>query len=586
MPDLGFINDIDWGAPDETVDGNRVFSVRCRLPFSFNAVGQFSVIDKVTRDENRVFDDDADGIIVDPAATGDTGSDDEVELSDPLVAGIASSTSIDFFGTEMSLRALKAMAAQFITEGGVPYLPRHNNGLSGGIEWDGVIGRTIYAEVVPVDGDQLAKPHNPVETHFLLRVTTRLYRDEPKAQELIRRLARGEPIGQSIGGWFTQLQIVQNEEGDVERVIVQGVELDHLVATRAPANPDSNGLHSLRSTINDAAARHRAVTVWTHLESGQTVVTTPRIAAAVDAMHKRAIANNNEDPEWVERHILGVEDNGDGTISVRYATAADDEDDETRAGADADDASSREHEEGDYDAPKGSKVTASEDDEGRTAADASADMETAVLFDTDTRTAQDTGQPVTTGTDAQRSAVLDDDSPAADVQHAEEPAMPSELTLDAIRDLFQAETAPIMERLAALEGVDERTTTENLDNEDDAAVVAAEARATAAEARAIAAEKSVANIIAAGGAFRVGRAAVSPAFPSGPGAKSGYMGLVERTRAAAPTLAAVAERSVAMVAEDNAKTSTNDLEAVLRHLMMAAEADGILTPPTQRAAWQ
>ena len=55
------------------------------------------------------------------------------------VVGIASSTSVDSYGTEMSRAGLETMAVQF--EQGVPLTPRHN-GDQGAVEWDEVTGET------------------------------------------------------------------------------------------------------------------------------------------------------------------------------------------------------------------------------------------------------------------------------------------------------------------------------------------------------------------------------------------------------------------------------------------------------------
>jgi hypothetical protein len=717
MNDLGNIEQISWGNPDEMDGGNRIFHVRCRLPFSVLTPENFSIVkrDKALRDGNsdeRVFEDDGDGIILPEDSTGDLGDNDEVAWDDLLVSGVASSTSVDFYGTEMSLRALKQMAGQFITNGGVPYLPRHNNGASGALEWDQVIGRTVHAEVVPIEADQIAKPHNPAETHFLLRVTTQLYDDEPMAQALIRRLARGEPIGQSIGGWFTQLQVVQNEDGDVERVIVQGVELDHLAVTRAPANPDSHSLISLRSNIERSAADHRATALRTHLLGGSRLVVTRSVADALNRM----VA---EDSEMDERHVIASTET-DGTVIIQYLKAGvmdvpdeelvgdrhgemaeesedmddsedrggheDDEDEMSAARAEMDDEeemSSDDDDEFSYaimefaDLPLAPEEmawgwdTAAQDevlgdppdwerygmahvymdsdanpetkgayklpfamivdgdlmavwrgvvaamaalngarggvdipDSEREAAYAhlvryyekfdkeppelaprSSDEtdESTSALDTTTGTAQDETQPGDR-LDAQRSAVLHDlpNQPLAERQ-PRGAAMSDALNLDAIRDLFAGELAPLVERISALEGGEVRTedndnTTENPELAD------ALARLHAAEARANAAERSLANVVSSQ-PYRMGRSAVAPSIPAGPAARGGYMGLIERSRDAAPTLAAVAERSIDVVSDER-KASSNDLETLLRSVLMAAESDGIITPPTQRAAWQ
>jgi len=275
-PDLSFIDSLDPNNPDAiNEDGMRVWNVRCRLPFTAPApvlLGGFDLADEVQRSkdaldlrdvygddddkEERVFDDE---IGLDPNATGDLGDNDEGEL----IQGISSSTSVDFFGTEMSLRALKLMAMQMAATNGIPYLPRHNLGLMGAIEWDMVIGRTVHAEVVPVES--VVKAHNELESQFILRTSIKLISipdgsmselsdAEKAAKELSKRIGRGEVIGQSIGGWFTALQVMQNDDGDVERIIVLGVELDHLAVTRAPANPDASGIHSLRAKLQSHLA--------------------------------------------------------------------------------------------------------------------------------------------------------------------------------------------------------------------------------------------------------------------------------------------------------------------------------------------
>lgn len=235
-----FLRSIDPSRPDQRLpEGRKAWTVRCRVPFAAPA----GDVARVSRDPVAATRS------VQPAdrAEHPMGSGED----DSLVVGIASSTSVDFYGTEMSVGALRQMAEQ-MTAGdggktGIPYLPRHSNGMSGPLEWDEVIGRTVLAEVVPQP--EVRSPYNENEPAYVLRTTIKLYPDEPVAQAMMRRIARGERIGQSIGGWFTELQIVQNEEGEVERVIVQGVELDHLAATRAPANPDSSEVVALRSAL-------------------------------------------------------------------------------------------------------------------------------------------------------------------------------------------------------------------------------------------------------------------------------------------------------------------------------------------------
>lgn len=181
-----------------------------------------------------------------------------------VVEGVASSTSVDSYGTEMSLEGLRRMAEQMIR--GVPMLPRHNNGTRA-VEWDEVIGKTIGAKI---SNASVAAPGGTKEPGYTLALTSMLYADEPLAASLVRRLERGEAIGQSIGGWFLAVRVVERN-GEVERVIVDEVELDHVAVTRAPANPDALGMASLRSSL-DAALREAPSTraeVTVEVETGE-----------------------------------------------------------------------------------------------------------------------------------------------------------------------------------------------------------------------------------------------------------------------------------------------------------------------------
>ena len=181
-----------------------------------------------------------------------TNADERARMGRPPkfynIEGIASSTSVDHYGTEMTYKALSLMQQQF--EYGVPVLPRHQSLLSDGMaEWDEVIGRTESAEIRMMNPQDMKNAYDYGENQYILAVKSRLYGDDPKARELVRRLDRGEPIGQSIGGWFNKLEVMENAEGEVTRVLVEDVSLDHLAITRAPANPDSYGLASIRSVI-------------------------------------------------------------------------------------------------------------------------------------------------------------------------------------------------------------------------------------------------------------------------------------------------------------------------------------------------
>jgi hypothetical protein len=586
----GLIKGIDWAAPDSVDEqGRRTFAVRCRLPFSApmsvaRSVAAVAMTDSALAldgddkplqaralsdvghngDDSpaRVIDDDGDGILLPDAATGDTGSDDEVTLQKPLVSGIASSTSVDFYGTEMSLRALKVMAVQMLRRGGVPYLPRHSNG-DGAIEWDQIIGRTVHAEVVPAE--TVAKAYNEAEGQFLLRVTVELYGDEPLAQALVRRVMRGEDIGQSIGGWFTHLQVVQNEDGDVDRVIVQGVELDHLAVTRAPANPDSFGIVSLRTALQGAAQVHRATALAQRVTEGQVVCTTPTLAQLVrDTLQ--------------ERHVVAATDNGDGTISLVLEIAYDhDESEESRDSYDDEDDNEKELATTDATAP----------DTRDTVADLAADLQVSGSAALDTTPAA--GHDALS--DARRSALPTSSSAPDDAQPLEHAMNAEDLAAvqEALRSAVTEATAPLIERVAVLETT-AHTAAPTPDPTPDPdlgdRVAAAERSAADATARAETAEAALA--VANTRPMRVGRS-VAPAIPQGPAATGTANALVQRARTGSPTVAAVAERSISIVTDEpvpGTKVTRSQLDLTLRDLLVAAEQDGIITDPNHRSAWQ
>ena len=172
-----------------------------------------------------------------------------------IIEGIASSTSIDSHGTEMARSALQKMARQI--KSGIPILPSHASHNADGIgEWDEVIGRTMASDILPERNIKNAADKS--EQQYLLKVRSVLYADEPKTQALLRRLERGEPIGQSIGGWFENVDVIENE-GSIQRVIVNDVTLDHIAITRAPSNPDSINLMTLsvRNALEDSVIKFR-----------------------------------------------------------------------------------------------------------------------------------------------------------------------------------------------------------------------------------------------------------------------------------------------------------------------------------------
>lgn len=600
--DLGFLDAIDWTNPDETsTDGKRIFNLRCRFPFSAPSPGFTEVGKPAERaghmddeDEDRVIDDSGEGVMLDPSAAGDSDPADTVDFEELLLSGIASSTSVDFFGTEMSLRALKQMAMQMLSDGGVPYLPRHNLGAGGAIEWDSVIGRTINAEVVPVEAGSLRAPKDPTDEQYVLRVTTSLYDDEPLARSLVKRVSRGEKIGQSIGGWFTQLQVMQNDDGEVERVIVLGVELDHLAVTRAPANPDAVGLVSLRSAINERALSARLDRVVSSLGSEPVSLGSDLLPA----LRSRVVED--------ERHVLAVMDNGDGTVSVTYVIH--DHDDEEVEEVDEDSEMEEEMEE-EMDEDERSANEQSEPEESLSVSDASPEVDSIDESEVQNSASVDP-EPSNTDSvevsdldetseavqdisvnDARRSALRVTETPSPTCGDISEERQMSEqshegVTLEAIRSLLDERLAPVTARVVVLEGTDDRSAESNNSTPVDE-IADLRSKLDAIQARANAAEAALAHATSSRG-FRVGRSSVGLNMPVGPAARGAFSGLIERSRSEAPTLAAVAERALPAIDPqiDEKPASREKLIETLRSLCLAAEADGLINPTAHRANWR
>lgn len=212
---------------------------------------------------------------------------EDVPLPDVRLRGIASSTSVDWYGTEMSRACLDSMAAQFRT--GVDLLPRHH-GFLASVEWDEVMGRTDAATLL---SGPVADPASPTEPGFRLEIEAGCPGKQPKVRDLVARIDAGQKVGLSIGGWFRAVQYVWAEDADPawddpERIIVHEVELEHLAVVRSPANPDATALQVLRSL---AGARSRPVA--TEAPTLTTDTPTPEVRATPQASE---YVTNDSDP--------------------------------------------------------------------------------------------------------------------------------------------------------------------------------------------------------------------------------------------------------------------------------------------------
>jgi len=223
----------------EIVDGRKSYVIRCksgevrmRLPLNRSAGVAIKAALPVEGEQTRAV-----GTVADP-------TDGQL-----MIEGTASSTSEDWYGTEMSPACLLGMQAQF--NAGIGLYPSHGTWMQG-LEWDDELGKTTEATIEtmaqPPEGDD-----PEMGPGYCLRIKGGLDAENPKCQELGRRLSRGQKIGMSIGGWFTEVRYIMDEdEMEIERIIVEKVELDHLAIVRNPANPDCVDLKLLRSVASAA----------------------------------------------------------------------------------------------------------------------------------------------------------------------------------------------------------------------------------------------------------------------------------------------------------------------------------------------
>lgn len=204
--------------PAGTRDGRRVWTARCRLPMQGLLGGGLQVVREAPKATGAAVREAAPGIV-------------ETASGPVLLEGYASSTSVDWHGTEMTREALDSMARQMAA--GVPYVPSHYDD-----EWEQVMGRTVEARVE--QGTIVREGGTGTQADgYRLAVRVELYPEHPRSQQLMQAVKRGQVVGMSIGGWFTDAEVETNENDEVERIYIKAVELDHLAVTRRPSNPDS-----------------------------------------------------------------------------------------------------------------------------------------------------------------------------------------------------------------------------------------------------------------------------------------------------------------------------------------------------------
>lgn len=309
-------------------DGLRVFAARdCRLPCHDLLHATLQPAPQPTSERDCDNASEAPEPDVERGMHGKKGYEQQLRL----LQATASSTGVDHHGTEMTLEALRGMAEQM--KAGVVYTPSHM-----AAEWDDVMGRTVDAEIV--QGKVLrGGASGSEEDGYHLRVTVGLFPDHEKSQQLLRAMDRaGAPIGTSIGGWFTDVEFMVNDNDEVERVLIKSVELDHLATTRRPSNRESwiEGLRARAQASLPAApaAPAAAAPEQRHIvsvEEGEDTVTVvygkgsewqgvQAMPEDEDAEHEAAEEAAEEEPMEAERAQASVQQPApDATVSPAQA---------------------------------------------------------------------------------------------------------------------------------------------------------------------------------------------------------------------------------------------------------------------------
>lgn len=287
--DDGDTTRLDLREVESKLEGKRIWQARCKLPIegllSLRDVSVRPVEQTVDADVERSYHDD------DKDKRDEHGDDDAMRASDEIVLeGIASSSSTDWHGTSMSLAALQNMARQF--KAGVPYVATHHDA-----EWMDMLGRTFDAEVV---SSTAARAAYGEDAAYELRVRTTLYTDDERSRVLLALLRRGVPVGWSIGGWFTELEVVTNDSDEIEAMVVRGVELDHLATTRTPSNPDS----FVASIASDTSEALRAARSRTSVEATRRPNDVRHVWKVVETEDSVHVVFGKSENDWEGVHTL------------------------------------------------------------------------------------------------------------------------------------------------------------------------------------------------------------------------------------------------------------------------------------------
>lgn len=233
-------------------------------------------------------------------AEGEPASDDGSMAF--TCTGTASSTSVDWYGTEMSRDCLGDMAEQFTH--GVGVFVGHGGLFGDGMEWDNEIGHTTGATVEDAEVVNAHRESRAEGEPGAVCKVEMAFECGPRSSErvtnavraLADRLRKGRPLGLSIGGWFRDATYLINEAGELYRIIINKVDLDHLATTRRPANPDCLDMAMVGRAMKDGLAAQRAAAPAGEPRAAEPA-TTPATPAASSAPPEPSAPSQRETPD-------------------------------------------------------------------------------------------------------------------------------------------------------------------------------------------------------------------------------------------------------------------------------------------------
>lgn len=219
-------------------------------------------------------------------------------LGGAVLGGVSSSTSMDEWGTALTLSAIRQVAEAFTNGDGRDVLWSHFQGgdpMRGISDWRGVIARTVAATIRTA---QIERPPFDGAEGYVLEVDWSMQPGNEVASELVARIRGGQKISRSIGFNIDAIQPVYDDNDDLRVILIHSLsDVDHDSATRFPANPDATAME----IKSEASTRTKTGGMSTRVSDATEADPDP---VAVEVVPEHSIAAvDDTDPGWA---IQGV----------------------------------------------------------------------------------------------------------------------------------------------------------------------------------------------------------------------------------------------------------------------------------------